>query len=311
MESGDFLAAISVANEAATNALLTGNTSGHAYALGQRALVHAHLGNEDETRADAAEAATLCASLGFWQPMLWVASALGLLELSLGNPEAAWAAVRQLTEQTEADPNPEPHVHRHLPVALEALINLAELDRAEHLLDWFEKRGREVDRGWALAHAARARGLLLIARGDVEGAERSLASARAGFEQLGIPFEAARTLLTEGELRRRRRQNRAARESLEQAERTLQQLGARLWAELARAELARVGGRKPPTTRALTPAEEQVALLAANGLSNKEIARRLVVTVNTIESHLKHVYTKLGVHSRRQLAIRLDDRTAP
>jgi DNA-binding NarL/FixJ family response regulator len=70
-----------------------------------------------------------------------------------------------------------------------------------------------------------------------------------------------------------------------------------------------VGGRRPSGEGELTPAERRVAELAADGLSNKEIARDLVVTVRTVEEHLKNVYAKLGVRSRTQLARRLFERT--
>lgn len=104
-DTGHFATAASLAEEAAVLAVLTGSASTHAYVLGQRALVHAHRGEAEEARADAAAAATICGSVGFRQPMLWVASAFRLLELSLANHAAAWAAVRQLSEAAErADP---------------------------------------------------------------------------------------------------------------------------------------------------------------------------------------------------------------
>jgi DNA-binding NarL/FixJ family response regulator len=82
-------------------------------------------------------------------------------------------------------------------------------------------------------------------------------------------------------------------------------MGARLWTERARAELDRLGGRRPREEGELTPGERQVVELAVEGLSNKEIAARLVVTVHTVEVHLSHAYAKLGIRSRRQLAKRL------
>ena len=74
--------------------------------------------------------------------------------------------------------------------------------------------------------------------------------------------------------------------------------GAPGWAEQARSELERVGGRRPKSKGALTPAEQRVVELAADGRSNKEIASELFVTVNTVEVHLSHAYAKLGVRSR-------------
>jgi DNA-binding NarL/FixJ family response regulator len=83
------------------------------------------------------------------------------------------------------------------------------------------------------------------------------------------------------------------------------ELGSHGWAEASRAELERVGARKAPDAGELTRAERRVAELAAQGLTNKEIAQRLVVTVSTVEFHLSKTYAKLGIHSRAQLAARL------
>ncbi len=121
--------------------------------------------------------------------------------------------------------------------------------------------------------------------------------------RLEMPFELARTLLVQGQVRRRRREKRAARESLEQALALFEELGAPLWAEQTRAELDRLGSR--PAGQELTAAEQRVAELAAQGRSNKEIASELFVSVHTVEVHLSHTYAKLGVRSRAQLAQRL------
>src|SRR5262249_51258600 len=83
------------------------------------------------------------------------------------------------------------------------------------------------------------------------------------------------------------------------------ELGSPGWAEQARSELTRVGGRRKQTSGELTPTERRVAELAADGLANKEIASRLHITVRTVEEHLKNTYAKLGIRSRAQLARRL------
>ena len=99
---------------------------------------------------------------------------------------------------------------------------------------------------------------------------------------------------------------RVAREALTAATEAFDALGSPGWAEQARAELARVGGRKPRTDATeLTQTEHQVARLAASGQTNKEIAQALFVTTHTVEAHLTSVYAKLGVRSRTELVTRL------
>ena len=133
----------------------------------------------------------------------------------------------------------------------------------------------------------------------VEAFERSL-SELAG---LSYPFERGRTLLCLGSARRQAKQKRLAREALEQALAIFEDLGARLWAEKARSELERISGRRP--SEELTETEERVARLAAEGRMSKEIAAALFMSVHTVEAHLTHVYRKLGIRSRGQLANRL------
>ena len=117
------------------------------------------------------------------------------------------------------------------------------------------------------------------------------------------PLERGRTLLCLGVVQRQAREKRSAREALEQALRIFEELGARLWAEKARAELRRISGRAPASEE-LTETERRVAELAAQGRTNKEIAAGLYMGVSTVEAHLSRVYRKLGVR-RAELATRL------
>src|SRR5207249_1533433 len=117
-------------------------------------------------------------------------------------------------------------------------------------------------------------------------------------------LERARTLLAQGVALRRARQKRSARAALEEAVSIFDTLGARLWAERARGDLGRIGGRAPSRGE-LTPTEQRVAELAAAGKANKEIAAELYITVRTVETHLTAIYGKLGIRARGQLARRL------
>jgi DNA-binding CsgD family transcriptional regulator len=184
---------------------------------------------------------------------------------------------------------------------VEALIALGELDAASELLDWYSGNAEQLQRPSALAAAARCRGLLRAEHGDLDGALELLERAVDLSSGVPIPSEHGRALLARGALHRRAKHKRAARESLEAAEAVFDGMGARTWAERARAELARVGGRAP-STGALTPTELRVAELVAEGLQTKQVAAALFVSSKTVEGHLTNIYAKLGVHSRAELA---------
>ena len=123
-------------------------------------------------------------------------------------------------------------------------------------------------------------------------------------EGLGQPLELARTHLVMGTIRRRSRQKRAARDSLQAALNSFEQIGARLWAERARAELARIGGRALAAD-ALTPTEQRVAELVAAGGTYREVADALFISPKTVQWNLSKIYRKLGIRSRSQLAASL------
>ncbi|MDQ7809787.1 AAA family ATPase [Amycolatopsis sp. A133] len=120
-------------------------------------------------------------------------------------------------------------------------------------------------------------------------------------------MEVARTQLAYGEWLRRRRRIAQAREHLTAASKAFEDAGARGWAARAAAELTAAGGT--PATAAsragaqggLTPQELQIALLAAEGLTNKEIADRLYLSHRTVGAHLHKVFPKLGITARTQL----------
>ena len=206
-----------------------------------------------------------------------------------------------LGAQLEAGGVREPGSVRFTADEIEALIALGRMEEAEALLGILEQQAAQLDRASALASAARCRGLVSAACGDLEGALVSLQKALVEHERVSMPFEHARTLLALGVTRRRARMKRPAREALERALEIFEELGARLWADKVRAELARIGGRRSATGE-LTPTERRIALLAAEGRSNKEIASALFVTPKTVGTQLSRIYRKVGVHSRTELA---------
>lgn len=129
-----------------------------------------------------------------------------------------------------------------------------------------------------------------------------MSKAADEYAQLSLRFDAARSRLVLGRAQRRHRKWAAARNALERAVAAFEAIGSRGWVEEARSALARVGARRPLPVGELSPAEQRVAERAADGLSNKQIAQALFVTVKTVEAHLSHAYSKLGVRWRSQLA---------
>lgn len=228
---------------------------------------------------------------------------LGFLELSLGD---CAAAVGWLAPLLELEPVRSGRVGSYslLPDTIEALLGVGEPARAGGLLALLEETARTFDRPYVQATTARCRGLVRAAEGDLRAALAALEEALEQHERLPNPFERARTLLALGETQRRARRRRAARESLQAALALFEELGARLWAEKARRELARIGGRAP-AAGALTPTEERVAALVAEGRTNREAASALYLSEHTIEGHLSRIYAKLGIRSRAELAHRL------
>jgi DNA-binding CsgD family transcriptional regulator len=158
------------------------------------------------------------------------------------------------------------------------------------------------------AAAARAAALAI----DPAKIDDAFAEALSLHEQAGIPFELARTELCYGERLRRARRLSDARRPLRSALATFERLGAVPWADRARKELAASGERSAPSGRnsriaKLTGQELQVALLVADGATNREAAAALFVSPKTIEGHLGRAYAKLGVRSRTELARLLTD----
>jgi len=188
------------------------------------------------------------------------------------------------------------------PDLVESYARAGRREEAAALLDDFEARGRAVGTLWPQAAAARLRGLLAP---DAE-MRAAFEAALVLHEKLPMPFERARTLLCFGERLRRARQRADAREPLKEALETFERLGARGWAERTRTELRATGEqqarRAETAAEQLTPHELQIAVLVAQGMTNREAASALFLSPKTIEYHLGQIYRKLDVRGRAQLA---------
>jgi DNA-binding CsgD family transcriptional regulator/DNA polymerase III delta prime subunit len=270
-----------------------------------RALVDGHVGRVEEAREAAARGIELSERCGDEVFRLQHLSVLGFLELSIGDPEAADRILRPLAARLASLGWREPSIYGELPNAIEALVELAELEEARRLLAGLRDRLSRIESPWGEASAGRCEGLVLAAEGDLAAASSVLERALAVHERLPQPFDLARTMLALGTVRRRTRKRAASRKTLERALAIFDELGATLWAEKARSELARIGGRRAYPADELTPSEQRIADLVAEGKTNKEVAAILVVADRTVESALTQIYRKLDVRSRTELARKL------
>ena len=262
-------------------------------------------GDVDEARAALDETRARAEAGENWFFVSYARSACAFLELSAGRPEAAVEDIEPVLATPFVERG-EPGQTGILPLAAEALALTGELDRAEAIVERLDTRGHELDHPWCLANGARCRGIVLRERGDLGGAIDALGDALDRYAGLAVPFERARALLALGTAQRRARRRRAARESLDAALGLFRELGTPLWADHARAELDRIGGRAPSRGE-LTPNESRIAALVGEGKTNKEVAAALFVSDRTVESALTQIYRKLGVRSRTELARALHD----
>jgi DNA-binding CsgD family transcriptional regulator len=303
LQAGDWDAAEAHARECREATDLGGLVGEESYACAIEALVAAHRGRADEARAAIARGLAAAEAAGTEPAALELRATLGFLELSLGRPEQAAAplgAVRTGIERTDLR---EPALFRYHGDAIEVDVALGRRDDARAVIEEAERGARALDREWLRVVAARGRALLAAAEGDPAGAAAAATEAVAAAQHLGQPFEHARTLLVQGGIARRARQKAAARATLQQALASFEELGAVAFAERARGELARVGGR--PHHEGLTETEARIAELVAAGRSYREAADALFISPKTVQWNLSKVYRKLGIHSRAELPGRL------
>ncbi|HYO02516.1 MAG TPA: LuxR C-terminal-related transcriptional regulator, partial [Mycobacterium sp.] len=178
------------------------------------------------------------------------------------------------------------------------------IDEALPMIAKLEADGSRLDRAWLLATGARGRAMWWAAKGDLDEAMRAVKAALAEHDRLPMPFERARTLILLGQLQRRLRLKHAAAETFGQALREFERMGTSLWADRARNELDRtkVATRHKAT---LTTTEQKIAELATSGMTNRDIAATLFISLKTVEANLTQIYRKLGIRSRAQLAVKL------
>jgi DNA-binding CsgD family transcriptional regulator len=307
LRTGDWRAADALARRAVEIAETAGIAQEHSIALMSHGLVQAHLGHLDEARDAASRAlaiAEAAADRGF---AIRAAGVLGFAALSAGEPEAALRHLEPAAAELRRTGVGELSVHHVAHNEIEALVAVGRLDEAERAIAYVEEKGRPTGRSWHAAMVARGRALVAAAHGDLEAARAHVDDALVVHRRLPQPFELGRTLLVQGMIERRAKRRAAARDALMRAVTIFEALGAAAWAAKAAAELARIPGRRRDPG-GLTETERRVAALVADGLSNKEVAARLFVSVRAVEVNLSKVYAKLGIRSRTELARRMGDR---
>jgi DNA-binding CsgD family transcriptional regulator len=239
-----------------------------------------------------------------WFTMLWIAHVRGLRLLWAGDERASDVLLEaeQLSDSAGIrNPN---HIHwgGH---AIEAHLAAGREADAVRLVDWLDERADTLSLRWPRFAAMIGRARLAERAGDDDGAEAGFRAAPGILDGVDLPLERVEGLLGYGGFLRRHGRPVDSRAPLREAVRVAEASGARWLAEAAAGELRVAGGRRrgPSADRdQLTAAERRVAREAAAGHANAEIARRLRLSENTIETHLKRVFAKLEIRSRRQLA---------
>jgi DNA-binding CsgD family transcriptional regulator len=280
-----------------------------AAALSRLAWLEGRQGQVQQSRAHATEAIELAHELGLRLCEIWATAALGELELGQGHSSEAltWfkrqeSVVRECgIADVDLSPGPE---------LVELYLRLGQPGPAGQAASVFEAQARSKGQPWALARAARCRGLLA----DDEQMDTEFARALEIHAETPDVFETARTRLAYGSRLRRNRQRARSRDQLRTAIQEFDHLGARPWSKMARAELAATGAtvreRDPSTRDQLTPQELQIALLLAVGRTTREAAASLFLSPKTVEYHLRSVYRKLGIASRDELAVAMEGHQA-
>lgn len=292
---GRLRTAVAVMAEAVQVRLTLGLTDAHVPHHMINPELAAWLGEEDVLRADRERIEAGMTYIGVGVLVVTRRLAVMVLEMSRGDYAAADAIARgmEFGDGIRAS-------FRALPDVVECAHRAGDTARAGRLLAHFAGIARASGTPRALGLLARCEALLAA---DDTADERYQDAVRLTGES-GVDLDLARAHLLYGEWLRRRRRRSEARAHLRTAAELFDELGATLFAERARRELAATGERAQPRATAggdLTPQETAVAELARHGATNLEIATRLYVSPNTVDYHLRKIFRKLGVTSRRQL----------
>jgi DNA-binding CsgD family transcriptional regulator len=278
----------------------TGQRRWRGLSLYIRALPDAYLGEVDAARAAAEQGLEIANTDD--DPYLAVLhlGVLGFVALSVRQLDVADRHLSQADELVASMGIAEPARHRFHGDYLDTVVALGDLDRAAAIQQRLERRVRKAPYPWLRIVTARGRALVEAAQGDLDAAAAASEQALTECDTAALPFEHARTLLVAGQIRRRRREKLLARRAFERSCQIFDGLHAAVWSSYASGELLRLGrGRAAPFE--LTPSEDRIAHLVADGLTNREVASALCIGEKTVEASLSRIFRKLGIMSRREL----------
>ena len=300
---GRWAAARASATEALQLAEDTGWVAERPNSLSALARVEAAMGLDADCRQHVGQAELAADLRGVRSYAESARAALGLLELTRGNGKAAVLHLEHVASFAEDTGLADTPLMWWSGDLVEAYVSQGRFSDASRVLSRLETGLDPSARPGAAAVLARSRALL-----EPQNFERHMAEALHWHAESSMPFERARTELRLGSHLRRQRQRVKARPYLDSALTTFGRLDASPWKARALVELeatgAHLGERRAELGR-LTPQEFQVAQYVARGLSNREVATAMFLSVKTVEYHLGNTFNKLGVHRRSQLTMLL------
>jgi DNA-binding NarL/FixJ family response regulator len=264
------------------------------------ARVNAELGNFEAAAVAAREVdRNVSAADDSWL-LASVAGVLGMIALRRGEHGTARREFDRWLSETRRSRIAGPAINHHYVDYVEATLLCGDRASAAAVVDDLVAVADRAQRPSAIAAGAHARALLAASDGELNEALATLDTLLARDDRGFNPVARGRALLLHGAVNRRLKRKAAARSSLEQARSLFEQVEASYWTALAEAELTRVGKRAADRL-ALTETERRIAELAAQGLTNREVAEQAFVSAKTVEANLSRAYSKLGIRSRAEL----------
>jgi DNA-binding CsgD family transcriptional regulator len=306
IDRGQYASAQAHAEEGRALAERTGrrNTAcSHLSILAALAALH---GDEGAAREQADTVLAEALPRRLMRPAGTVQHALGLMALVAGRLDEALTAFDAMLGETAQPGSPELALIS-APDYVEAAVRAGCPDRVTELAQAYQAHAEAAGNDETAALAARCRALL----SPPERAEAEFREALRLHARADRPFDHARTELLIGEFLRRHRQRAAARAHLHSAEWVFACLALPVWAARAGKELRATGEKSRPrgpeasgsrgAADLLTPQELQIARAVGRGATNREVAAQLFLSPRTVDYHLRKVYSKLGINSRREL----------